>query len=73
MLDGKRLKALYQIKDYQRRLRKAFDKKVRTGDPRPGSRCIREVQAKLGRSIHYQADILQGSSKVDGFRCKPFH
>ena len=30
MMDEKRLKALYHIQGYQRRLRKAFDKKVRT-------------------------------------------
>ena len=29
MLDEKRLKALYHIQGYQRRLRKTFDKKVR--------------------------------------------
>ena len=29
MLDEKRLKSLYLIQGYQRRLRKAFDKKVR--------------------------------------------
>ena len=32
MLDEKRLKTLYHIQGYQRRLRKAFDKKVRTRD-----------------------------------------
>ena len=32
ILDEKRLKALYHIQGYQRRLRKAFDKKIRTRD-----------------------------------------
>ena len=32
MMDEKRLKALYYIQGYQRRLRKTFDKKVRTRD-----------------------------------------
>ena len=36
MLDEKRLKALYHIQGYQRRLRKAFDKKVRTKDLKLG-------------------------------------
>ena len=34
MLDEKRLKALYHIQGYQMRLRKAFDKNVRTRDLR---------------------------------------
>ena len=38
-----------------------------------GSRCKWEVQAKLGRPIHYQANIFWGSSKIDGLGCKPFH
>ena len=69
MLDEKRLKALYHIQGYQRWLKKAFDKKVRTRDlnlgglsvkrnPSPGSRCKWEVQVKLGWPIHYQTDIL---------------
>ena len=36
MLDEKRLKALYDIQGYQRRLRKAFDKKVRNRDLKIG-------------------------------------
>ena len=36
MLDEKRLKALYHIQGYQRRLRKDFDKKVRTKDLKLG-------------------------------------
>ena len=38
----------------------------------PNPRCEWEVQEKLGGSIHYQVDILWGSSKVDGLKCKPF-
>ena len=36
MLDEKKLKALYYIQGYQGRLRKAFDKKVRTIDLKLG-------------------------------------
>ena len=36
MLDEKRLKALYHIQRYQKRLRIAFDKKVRTKDLKLG-------------------------------------
>ena len=36
-------------------------------------RCKRKVQAKLGRPIYYQTDILWMSNEVDGLRCKSFH
>ena len=42
MLDEKRLKALYHIQGYQRRLRKAFDKKVRTRDL-----VLKEIRAPI--------------------------
>ena len=43
MLDDKRLKALYHIQGYQRRLRKAFDKKVRTRDLKLGDLVLKEI------------------------------
>ena len=43
MLDGKRLKTLYHIQGYQRRLRKAFDKKVRTRDLKLGDLVLKEI------------------------------
>ena len=43
MIDEKRLKALYHIQDYQRRLRKAFDKKVRTRDLKLGDLVLKEI------------------------------
>ena len=43
MLDEKRLKALYHIQGYQRRLRKALDKKVRTRDLRLGDLVLKEI------------------------------
>ena len=43
MLDEKRLKALYHIQGYQRRLRKAFDKKVRTKDLKLGNLVLKEI------------------------------
>ena len=43
MLDEKRLKALYHIQGYQRRLRKAFDKKVRTRDLKLVQKVIRAL------------------------------
>ena len=83
MMDEKRLKALYHIQSYQRRLRKGFDKKVRVRDLKtrdsveghssPNPRNKWEVQAELGRSIYYQAYIFWRSNKVDGLRCKPFY
>ena len=45
MLDEKRLKALYHIQGYQRRLRKAFDKKVRTRDLKLGDLVLKEIRA----------------------------
>ena len=45
MLDEKRLKALYHIQGYQRRLRKAFDKKVRTRDLKLKGLVLKEIQA----------------------------
>ena len=42
MLDEKRLKALYY-----RRIRKDFDKKVRTGDLKLGDLVLKEIQAPV--------------------------
>ena len=47
MMDEKRLKALYHIQGYQRRLRKAFDKKVRTRDLKLGDLVLKEIQAPI--------------------------
>ena len=43
MLNEKRLKALYHIQGYQRTLRKAFDKKVRTRDLKLGDLVLKEI------------------------------
>ena len=43
MLDEKRLKALYHIQGYQRRLRNAFDKKVRTKDLKLEDLVLNEI------------------------------
>ena len=43
MLDEKRLKALYHIQGYQRRLRKAFNKKVRTRDLKLEDLVLKEI------------------------------
>ena len=43
MPDEKRLKALYHIQGYQRRLRKAFNKKVRTKDLKLGDLVLKEI------------------------------
>ena len=43
MLDEKRLKALYHIQGYQRRLRRAFDKKVRTRDLKLEDLVVKEI------------------------------
>ena len=45
MLDEKKLKALYHIQGYQRRLRKAFDKEVRTKDLKLGDLVLKEIRA----------------------------
>ena len=47
MLDEKRLKALYHIQGYQRRLKKAFDKKVRTRDLKLGDLVLKEIWASI--------------------------
>ena len=47
MLDEKRLKALYHIQGYQRRLRKAFDKKVRIRDLKLGDLVLKEIRAPV--------------------------
>ena len=47
MLDEKRLKALYHIQDYQRRLRKAFDKKVRTRELKLGDLVLKEIRVTV--------------------------
>ena len=43
ILDEKRLKALYHIQGYQRRLGKAFDKKVRIRDLKLGDLVLKEI------------------------------
>ena len=43
MLDEKRLKALYHIQGYQRRLRKSFDKKVRVRDLKLENLVLKEI------------------------------
>ena len=43
MLDEKRPKTLYHIQGYQRRIRKTFDKKVRTGDLKLGDLVLKEI------------------------------
>ena len=45
MLDEKRLKALYHIQGYQRRLKKAFDKKIGTRDLKLGDLVLKEIRA----------------------------
>ena len=43
MLDEKILKALYHIQGYQRKIRKTFDKKVRTRDLKLGDLVLKEI------------------------------
>ncbi|XP_065630288.1 uncharacterized protein LOC136067858 [Quercus suber] len=43
MLDEERLKALYHIQGYYRRLREAFDKKVRVKDLKLGDLVLKEI------------------------------
>ena len=47
MLDEKRLKVLYHIQGNQRRLWKAFDKKVRTRDLKLRDLVLKEIQAPV--------------------------
>ena len=47
MLDEKRLKALYHIQGYQRRLRKFFDKKVKARDLKLGDLVLKEIRALI--------------------------
>ena len=47
MMDEKRLKALDHIQGYQMRLRKAFDKKVRTRDLELGDLVLKEIRASI--------------------------
>ena len=46
-MDEKRLKALYHIQGYQRRLGKAFDKKVRARDLKTGDLVLKEIRAPI--------------------------
>jgi len=47
MMDEKKLKALCHIQGYQRRFRKAYDKKVRTRDLKIGDLVLKEIQAPI--------------------------
>ena len=47
MLDEKRLKALNHIQGYQRRLIKAFDKKVRPRDLKIEDLVLKEIRAPI--------------------------
>ena len=56
-MDEKRLKALYHIQGYQRRLRKAFDKKVRTRDLKLGDLVLKEIRALIQRQMESSSKI----------------
>ena len=43
MMDEKRLKALYHIQGYQRRLKKTFDMELRTRDLKLGDLVLKEI------------------------------
>ena len=47
MMDEKRLKTLYHIQGYQRRLRKAFGKNVRARDLKLGDLVLKEIRAPI--------------------------
>ena len=47
MPDEQRLKAMYHIQGYQRRLWKAFDQKVRTGDLKLRDLVLKEIWAPV--------------------------
>ncbi|XP_077248885.1 uncharacterized protein LOC143888377 [Tasmannia lanceolata] len=47
MMDEKRLKAAYHVQGYQRRLERAFNKKVRIRELREGDMVLRECQASI--------------------------
>ena len=47
MMDDKRLKALYHIQGNQRKLRKVFDKKVRTRDLKLGNLVLKEIRVPV--------------------------
>ena len=47
MLDEKRLKDLYHTQGDQRRLRKAFDKTVRSKDLKLGDLVLKEIRAPI--------------------------
>ena len=47
MMDEKRLKAQYHIQGYQKRLRKAFNKKVRVRDLKIGDLVLKEIRAPI--------------------------
>ena len=51
MMDEKRLKALYHTQGYQRRLRKAFDKKVRVRDLKTRDLVLKEIRALIQETI----------------------
>ena len=47
MMDEKRLKALYHIRGYQKRFRKAFDKNVRARDLTLGDLVLKEIRTPV--------------------------
>ena len=47
MMDEKRLKALCHIQGYQKRLKKAFAKKVRARDLKIGDLVLKEISLDL--------------------------
>ena len=47
MMDEKRLKSLYHIQGYQRRLRNAFDKKERARDLKTRDLVLKEIRALI--------------------------
>ena len=59
MLDEKRPKALYHIQGYQRRLRKAFDKKVRTKGLKLGDLVLRKSKPQFKMQTGSSSKIRQ--------------
>ena len=47
MMDEKRLKAFYHIQGFQRKLRQAFDKKVRARDLKTRDLVLKEIRAPI--------------------------
>ncbi|XP_077240233.1 uncharacterized protein LOC143880804 [Tasmannia lanceolata] len=74
MIDEKRLRALYHIQGYQRRIERAFNKKVRVRDLKPGDLVLKSYRAPVKvRSLRSSLAFTSLEAGAINFKSKKLH